>query len=322
MIERSYHISDVVQEDFLRFPLSLLANPRYRHMSLEAKVMYSLLLNRLTLSQRHGWVNGENEVYLIYTREEAADVLGISYKKAIAAFKELIGAGLLYEQRRGRGYPNLLYLLKTELADTDAAEFSECMERADASAENVDDETGGGCNAGEPAANPDMPKSHIQTCRNGSSGYAVPAHSDMPKQQTSKTEMKKTENREIETSSFSTEDGELEEILERCELSIFREELRDMFAAAVERLYYSDSFRLGGANLPGPSIRRMLRSLTGDDLLSVAEAMRQNKSPVKNPAAYVMAMLLNQITGRYGSLILSLPAEIQTGSDIYADAPE
>ena len=318
MIERSYHISDVVQEDFLRFPLSLLANPRYRHMSLEAKVMYSLLLNRLTLSQRHGWVNEEKEVYLIYTREEAAGVLGISYKKAIGAFKELIGAGLLHEQRRGRGYPNLLYLLKTELADTDAAEFSDCMEGADAPAEDTDDEAG----AGEAAAGQDVPKPHIKTCRNGSSGYAVPAHLDMPYRQASKTEMKKTENREIENPSSSTEDGGLEEILERCELSIFREEVRDMFASAVERLYYADSFRLGGANLPGTSIRRMLRSLTGDDLLSVAEAMRKNETPVKNPAAYVMAMLLNQITGRYGGLILSLPAGIQTGSDIYADAPE
>ena len=102
MMERSYHISDVVREDFLRFPLSLLANPRYRHMSLEAKVMYSLLLNRLTLSQRHGWVNEENEVYLIYTREEAAGVLGISYKKAIAAFKELIGTGC-YMNKGGAG---------------------------------------------------------------------------------------------------------------------------------------------------------------------------------------------------------------------------
>lgn len=322
MIERSYHISDVVQEDFLRFPLSLLANPRYRHMSLEARVMYSLLLNRLTLSQRHGWVNGENEVYLIYTREEAADVLGISYKKAIAAFKELIGAGLLYEQRRGRGYPNLLYLLKTELAGKDAAEFAQQMERADASAEDPDNEAGGLSGAGEPAAGQDMPKPHIKICRNGSSGYAVTAHANLPKRQASKTEMRKTENREIENPSSSMGNGGLEEILERCELSIFREEVRDMFAAAVERLYYSHSFRLGGANLPGTSIRRMLRSLTGDDLLSVAETMRKNETPVKNPASYVMAMILNQITGRYGSLLLGLPAELQTGEDIYADAPE
>lgn len=74
MIERTYRISDVVNDEFLRFPLTLLANPKYKEMSLEAKFIYSLLLNRLTLSQKNGWINEENEVYLIYTREDAANI--------------------------------------------------------------------------------------------------------------------------------------------------------------------------------------------------------------------------------------------------------
>ena len=103
MMERTYRVNDIVSEEFLRLPLSLLANPKYKQMSLEAKFVYSLLLNRMTLSQRNRWFNDENEVYLIYTREEAANTLNISYKKSIAAFKELIEVGLLFEQRQGRG---------------------------------------------------------------------------------------------------------------------------------------------------------------------------------------------------------------------------
>ncbi len=56
MIERTYRVSDVVNEEFLRFPLTLLANPQYREISLEAKFVYTLLLNRLTLSQKNGWI--------------------------------------------------------------------------------------------------------------------------------------------------------------------------------------------------------------------------------------------------------------------------
>ena len=125
MMERTYRISDVVNDEFLRFPLTLLANPNYKAMSLEAKFIYSLLLNRLTLSQKNGWINEDNEVYLIYTREDAAAMLNISYKKTIAAFRELIDKGLLYEKRQGRGYPNLLFVLKAELNDSNASEFSE-----------------------------------------------------------------------------------------------------------------------------------------------------------------------------------------------------
>ena len=92
-------MNDVIKSEFLRLPLTLLANPKYKAMSLEAKFIYSLLLNRMTLSQRNDWINEDNEVYLIYTREEAASPLNISYKRSIAAFKELIRNGLLYEQR-------------------------------------------------------------------------------------------------------------------------------------------------------------------------------------------------------------------------------
>lgn len=63
MIERTYRVSDVVNEEFLRFPLTLLANPKYREMSLEAKFIYSLLLNRLTLSQKNNWINEDNRLF-------------------------------------------------------------------------------------------------------------------------------------------------------------------------------------------------------------------------------------------------------------------
>lgn len=174
MIERTYRVSDVVNEEFLRFPLTLLANPQYREMSLEAKFVYALLLNRLTLSQKNGWINGDSEVYLIYTREEASATLNISYKKAIAAFKELIEHRLLVEQRQGRGYPNLLYVLKAELADEDATEFLDSLdEPEESSAEESCAEPYAVQTCRNSTSRPvktavqDLLKRHIQTCRNG-----------------------------------------------------------------------------------------------------------------------------------------------------------
>ena len=171
MMERTYRICDVVNEEFLRFPLTLLANPQYKEMSLEAKFVYALLLNRLTLSQKNGWINDDGEVYLVYTREEASATLNISYKKAIAAFRELIENRLLVEQRQGRGYPNLLYVLKAELADRDAAEFLDSLDKpAEENAvepypmQNCQNSTS---RTAETAVQ-DMPESHIQTCHTDS----------------------------------------------------------------------------------------------------------------------------------------------------------
>ena len=49
MIDRTYRISDVVNEEFLRFPLILLSNPRYKEMSLEAKFVYALTGTNLSI---------------------------------------------------------------------------------------------------------------------------------------------------------------------------------------------------------------------------------------------------------------------------------
>ena len=166
-MKRCYTISDVIDQEFIRFPMSLLANPRYKAISLEAKMIYALLLNRLSLSQKNGWVNEEKEVYLIYTREEAAEMLGISYKKAISAFKELIAVSLLYEVRQGRGFPNLLYVLKAELSNKEAEDFR--------------------------SADTDVSEMPFKTCQNDSSKPVENTVQDLPKQQATKNNMSHTE---------------------------------------------------------------------------------------------------------------------------------
>jgi len=109
----------MTRENFVSFyhmqmPRWLFSDPKYKTMSLHAKVAYTFLLNRCQLSQRNGWVNDENEVYIIFTRGELAEEMQISYKKAIACFAELQEANLIWEQRRGRGLANLIYLAAVE----------------------------------------------------------------------------------------------------------------------------------------------------------------------------------------------------------------
>ena len=169
-MDRTYRISDVVSENFLRFPLSLLANTKYKEMSLEAKFIYSLLLNRLTLSQKNNWINENKEVYLIYTREDAAKLLNITYKKTIAAFKELSENGLLYEQRQGRGLPNLIYVLKAETDDTDALLFGDEYD-------NVQPET----DEHAETEYQELPIWHIKNCQKSISRHAKTTHQELPK---------------------------------------------------------------------------------------------------------------------------------------------
>lgn len=343
MIKRTYRINDVVSEEFLRMPLSLLANPNYRQMSLEAKFVYSLLLNRMTLSQKNDWINEENEVYLIYTREEAANTLNISYKKAIAAFKELIEAGLLYEERQGRGYPNLLYVLKAELSDNDAAEFSEEFNAAPEQNEPENAENTQMCRNGisrhAETAHQELPKSHIKTCQNGTSRTDDTAGQDMPNRHTSNIYNKNTEINHIEKSqsvsksygNFSgisaakitdgpTDSEAIQKILDRCELEIFSDGVKQMLIQAVERLYYSESLKIGNARLPQATVRSYLNLLDSEILIQSVEKMRANEEKITNPTAYIMSTIINAICEKESDLILSLPAEYVRSEDLYATA--
>lgn len=345
MIDRTYRVNDVVKSEFLRLPLALIANPKYKQMSLEAKFIYSLLLNRMTLSQKNDWINEDNEVYLIYTREEAANTLNISYKKSISAFKELIQNGLLYEQRQGLGAPNLLYVLKAELTDEDAAEFSESFDGNND--ENGEKEPANplnmqmcqnGISRHAETTHQDMPKSHIKNCQNGTSRTADMEVQDMPNQHTKKNNNKKTENSHIENSQSVNQsyenlsgivrkkmtDGQtddeksIQDILNRCELNIFSENVRQMLIQAIERLYYSESLKIGNAILPQAKVRSYLNLLDCDTLISTVETMKSNEERIINPTAYIMSTIINTICEKDGDLILSLPARYVSQKDLYA----
>ena len=81
-----YKINDIISCEFLKIPKAMFANKSYRSLSSDAKLTYALLYDRLSLSKLNGWINENEEVYLIYTREEITEDLGITYKKAISAF--------------------------------------------------------------------------------------------------------------------------------------------------------------------------------------------------------------------------------------------
>ena len=322
-MERSYRIRDVVKEDFLRFPFALLANPKYTAMSLEAKFVYALLLNRLSLSQKNGWVNEDGEVYLIYTREEVSNTLNISYKKAIAAFKELMEQGLLYEQRQGRGYPNLLYVLKLELSDQEASEFVEDfnqvgrLEEPDVMQENQDQ-----ADRSADPAHQDLPKPHALMCKNGTSGPVGMEGLDLPDRQPKKKEIRKQERNQTDLPSIQQrgveEDAEeLEGIYEQCDLSLFQKKIQTMFRAAIERMYYSDFLKVGNARLPQAKVRSALHLLDAEILMGALDCMKENKAKVANPTAYLMSVIFNGICAKDSSLILSLPPEYLEDSDFF-----
>ena len=96
---------------FLRVPKILLQNEAYAGISAEAKLLYSLLFDRTELSNKNGWLDDQNRVYIIFTVAEIRECMNCGNKKAIQLLAELENkAGLIERKRQGLGKPNLIYV--------------------------------------------------------------------------------------------------------------------------------------------------------------------------------------------------------------------
>ena len=100
------------------------------------------------------------------------------------------------------------------------------------------------------------------------------------------------------------EQDQLAQILENCELWIFDPETAKVFANAIERLFYSDSFRIGKAVLPRANVRSRLWDLDAVILQSVAGKLKSNQRDVRNSTAYTMAVIFNTICETHSDLLV------------------
>ena len=106
-----YITADTIIPPFLPYPRFLLK----MDISQTAKLLYSLLLDRSTLSQKNGWQDSEGRTYIVYPISEIAEILDKSTMTVQNALKELDATGLLVRERRGFSTPNRLYVKMPEV---------------------------------------------------------------------------------------------------------------------------------------------------------------------------------------------------------------
>lgn len=99
--------------NFVRVPWVLFTHPVFEQLSNDAKILYALLLDRMSLSRQNEWFDENNRVYIIYTVEEAVKTLKCCSEKVSKLFKELDdvnGIGLITRKRRSLGKPSIIYV--------------------------------------------------------------------------------------------------------------------------------------------------------------------------------------------------------------------
>ena len=106
-----YYGNETEQFRYYQIPKELLDNPSFSSLSLDAKILYAVLRDRMQLSKANSWIDEKQRVYIIYSIESIAQKLGIGTDKSIHLLKELEQFGLVEKKRRGQGMNSLLYII-------------------------------------------------------------------------------------------------------------------------------------------------------------------------------------------------------------------
>lgn len=108
-------------EGYYQMPKALFTDPKYRDISTEAKMLYAFMLDRQSLSRKNGWLDQDGNIYIIFTLQEAMELLSIGHEKAVKLFAMLNqerGVGLIRRRKLGQGRPAMIYVNDIEGSDS------------------------------------------------------------------------------------------------------------------------------------------------------------------------------------------------------------
>ena len=256
---------------FYRIPKALFQEPRFQTLSSDAKTLYGILLDRMSLSVKNGWLDKQGRVFIIFTIEDVKRALCCADNKATKLLRELEEFGLIERKRRGQGKPSLVYVKN----------FS--SEHSNESVQNREN--------------------------NESGGFKI-ACQDPAKSRCNKTEENNTEKSETDPFYSEEADGmskrerleeyflqslEVDTLLRLCpddEDTIYQivDLLVDTCATNRKML------RIVGDDKPSEVVRSRFMKLNADHIRFVLKCLAENSSPIRNMKQYLLASLYNAPT--------------------------
>lgn len=127
-----FYGSQAEQFSFFRLPKILIRDARFKKISSDAKILYGIMLDRMSLSRENKWMDQNNRVYIIFTLKEVMKEFECCQRKAGSLMAELdskSGIGLIERKRQGLGRPDLIYLKNFIAVQEDISQKEEKQEQ-------------------------------------------------------------------------------------------------------------------------------------------------------------------------------------------------
>ena len=270
---------------FYRIPKALFQEQRFQNLSTDAKTLYGILLDRMSLSVKNEWFDKQGRVFIIFTIEDVKRALCCADNKATKLLRELENFGLIERKRRGLGKPSLVYVKN----------FSS-----------------------------DLSNERVQNRENHESGSPKNACQDPPKSRCNKNKKSKTErnntNPILSDESEKMKNRELLEEYFSCSLEV--DLLLRLYPDDEDTLYQivnllvdtcatkRKMLHVAGDDKPAEVVRSRFMKLNADHIRFVLKCLAENSSPIRNMKQYLLASLYNAPT------TMQLSYQNQTNHDL------
>ena len=270
---------------FYRIPKALFQEQRFQSLSTDAKTLYGILLDRMSLSAKNGWLDKQNRVFILFTIEDVKRVLCCADNKATKLLRELEEFGLIERKRRGLGRPSLVYV-KNFSADSSKTRF-----------QNRENHESGGFKSA--SQDPAKPRCNKTDKNNTEMNETYPFNSEETDGMSQREQLEK----------YFSQSLEVELLLRLCP------DDEDIIYQIVDLLVDTCAtkrkmLRIAGDDRPAEVVRSRFMKLNADHIKFVLKCLAENSSPIRNMKQYLLASLYNAPT------TMQLSYQNQTNHDL------
>ena len=288
----SYFYGDeAMQFTYFRIPCQLITHPRFKHLSTDSKLLYGMLLDRMSLSIKNEWYDDTGRVYIYYTVDEVCSNLNCGRDKAMRLLAELDtgkGVGLIERKKQGQGKPTRIYVKRFTTQEMPPQP--------------------------EKKPEPPAPPPGVEFADVQKSDFPTSRRRKNPPQEVEETDPNQTKRNQLDfiqpdPSIYSPAPSGRQMGIDRCEV---REEVKENieYEHLRQELPYDDvesllelivdvlsstasTIRIGGEVLPVDAVRRRFRQLDSEHIKYIIDSMSQTTTKINNIRAYLLTALYN-----------------------------
>lgn len=286
-----FYGAEADQFSFYRIPKVLFTEKRFQGISAEAKVLYGLLLDRMSLSARNGWLDEEGRVYIIFSIEDIMTSMGCANQKAAKLLYELESkCSLIERKRQGLGKPNLIYV--KNFVTPSESHFKKCENHDSGSVKITSQES---------------LKSHANNTENNNTEFSDTESFLF-------TSFREDHTREPKRSEADQRQQYKDLIMENvsydtllCDYPYDKDILSEILELMVDVVCTTKpTVRISGDDKPAEVVRSQFLKLDSEHIRFVMGGLKENTTRIRNMRQYLLATLYNApltIGNYYRSLV-------------------